>query len=157
MTVLAIVLCLALAIAGCGGGGSTTSSPESEATADAPGPEVPIPAGSPPKKLVVKVLKQGTGRKLGQKDEFSIEYVGKRWNGEAYSNSWTYNGAPSFHFGEHRLTPGLEQALLGMRAGTRSLVIVPPKLIHYANERVTPADLRPVDTLVFMLELVAVK
>ena len=150
------MLCVAIAIAGCGGGGSSSST-QAEATTDAPGPEVTIPAGPPPQKLVVRVQKQGHGRKLGPKDEFAIQYVGRRWNGQAYSNSWTYQQVPTFHFGEHRLTPGLEQALLGMRAGTRSLVIVPPKLIHYANETVAADDLRPVDTLVFLLELVAVK
>lgn len=165
LTLLALVGA-AVFILGCGGGGdasgdATGAETAAEKSGDGePGPEVVIPPGPPPKNLVVKEVKKGTGAVAKVGDEIGILYVGKRWTGENYSNAWSYGRIPKFELGigpGHRfLSPGLDQGIRGMRVGGRRMVIVPPKLIYLPYEEHT-GKLHPNETLVFIVDLKSVR
>ena len=133
----AAALCLAIAIAGCGGGGSSTetSAPSraqiyAESIANAPGPKVHIPNGAPPKKLVIRDLKIGHGKAAANGDLVTTEYVGISWEHKKYANSWTYPEPPAFVLGTGRLPRGFEKGILGMKAGGRRELIVPPNQLN---------------------------
>lgn len=165
---LAVSLCAGLALAGCGGGSSDSSSASQAATtatasgtvanAGGPGPEVRLPPGPPPKKIVVKNLKKGSGAKAKVGDEAFIRYVGVRWTGETYSNSWTYGGPPSFVLGAHELTiGGLEKGIEGMRVGGRREIFLPPSAhIRQDVSNESPAEVRE-ETLAYVVDLVKVR
>jgi FKBP-type peptidyl-prolyl cis-trans isomerase len=157
-----------LVVAGCGGGGDSSSGASGSAettalgsTGDLPGPDVEIPEGSPPTELVIKDVRKGSGAVAKNGDVVSIQYVGRRWSGAGYSDSWTYSQVPSFELGgppgSQRLIPGLDRGVRGMKVGGRREVIVPPKLIYFpSEEQHRPAAFRPSETLVFLVDLLAV-
>jgi peptidylprolyl isomerase len=165
---LTALLCAGLAFAGCGGGDASSGSSPAAATTTAsaagdvanvagPGPEVKL-SGPPPKKIEVRDLKKGTGAEAKVGDEAFIRYVGVRWNGEIYSNSWTYPAPPSFVLGAHELTiGGLENGIEGMRVGGRREIVLPPSAhIRQEVKDETPAEVRE-ETLAYVVDLVKVK
>lgn len=124
--------------------------------AEGPGPAITLPGGPPPKKLIVKTLKKGTGRRAKVGYDATIRYVGVRWNGEIYSNSWEYENAPAFPLGVHQLTmPGLEKAIEEMRVGGRSEVILPPsaRFEPHSGHGHNPDE----ETLVYIVDLLKVE
>ncbi len=164
---LAVGMCGGLlALCGCGGGsgddsdGSSGSggllTAESAADTSAPGPPVHVPGGTPPTTLVTKDFKVGYGPEAKVGNDVTILYVGAHWNGERFSNAWTYNKKPHFELGTRELLPsGLDKGVVGMRVGGRREVIVPVDLLYYPDE--THPPLHPSDTLVFVVDLLGVR
>lgn len=167
---LIILACLALFAAGCGSSSSSTSSSsieaetstttteETEATEETqpqnePGPTVHVPKGPPPKKLVVKDLKKGTGATAKAGDEVSVQYVGVLYStGETFDSSWSRGAEPfSFTLGAHQVIPGWDKGVAGMKVGGRRELIIPPALA-YGEEGVYPS-IPPNSTLVFVVDL----
>jgi len=150
-----VALCGCLVVAGCGSD-SSSGSATAESTANEPGPEVKVPPGPPPKKLVIKELRKGTGAEAKPGYQASIRYVGVHWNGGVYSNSWSYNPPPSFVLGAHELTMhGLDEGIQGMRVGGRREIILPPSA-RFTSGEAQGRD--PVDeTLVYVVDLVKLK
>jgi peptidylprolyl isomerase len=136
---VSVLLCgllagLCLIVAGCGGGDSSNAAAEdSEGSIPTSPPKVEVPAGLPPKKLVVKDLEKGAGAEAKKGDEVTLQYYCVIWeNGVEYANSWTYNGPPAFVLGEHvRLLRGLNLAVPGMREGGDREVLIPSNLVFY--------------------------
>lgn len=158
---LAVLALMALPAAGCGGGGSASGNPEAEgsglvANAEGPGPQIDLPGGPPPKKLVVKNLKSGSGPQAKVGYDTTMRYVGVRWTGETYSNTWSAKPPPSFVLGAHELTmPGLDQGIRGMHVGGRREIVLPPSVRFEggAGRGGSPAS----ETLVYVVEVVKVK
>lgn len=91
-------------------------------------------------------------------DEVKVEYVGVNWDGVPFSDSWTYPSPPIFDLGggsSDRLEYGLDLGVRGMHVGGRREVIVPPHLVYWPGEKHAP--LAPVNTLVFVVDLLAVR
>ncbi len=166
LSVLAVLL-----VAGCGGGGDSPSSssttaasgaapePGSELAAEgailASAPEIEPPTGLPPKKLVVKDLKKGTGKEAQKGDRVKIQYYGIDWGiGTEHANSWHYSHIPVFTLGEHRLLRGLNQGIRGMKEGGSREIIIPYTLVYYPGGH--HAHLGPLDALVYRVYLVRV-
>jgi len=106
-----------------------------------------IPPGPPPKHLVVRDLREGTGPAVESvKDEIVVNYVGVGYSlGNVLYNSWD-DGRPSTFLLEETHT-GWERGLKGMKAdGVREL-ITPPRLQYGAGT----------DTLIYVIELVRLK
>ncbi len=158
-----VALCAGLAVAGCGGGSDpspgATAAAGSDATvanAEGPGPPIRLPAGEPPKKLVVRNLRRGSGTEAKVGYDATIRYVGVHWTGEIYSNSWTYEKPPSFVLGARELTMrGLDEGIRGMRVGGRREIIIPPSFRFEPGE---PGAKRrrasPEETLVYIVDLI---
>lgn len=169
----------ALTIAGCGGSESTSatkarSTPtgvrarlvEAEsgrveagpngllANVGAPGPKIHLRDGAPPRHLVIHDLQQGGGREARDERRVTIRYVGVRWDGETYSNTWGASRPPRFVLGRKQLTmPGFERGLIGMKAGGRREIVIPPN-VRFPNG--PPRRLLPSETLIYIVELTGV-
>jgi peptidylprolyl isomerase len=125
-----------LALAGCGGGDSSSSSTsasspaaESESWFAAEvGTKVSVPGGSPPERLVVKDLKNGSGPAAKPGDEVEFEYVDVNYTTEKVQ-SVAVPGAP-YHLvlGSNNSIPGWEKGIVGMKVGGRRELIIPPSL-----------------------------
>lgn len=157
LSTVALLGCLALALVGCGGGGSSSrasaDTAATESAANEPGPEIKVPSGPPPRKVVVKELKKGTGTEAKRGYQATIRYVSVDWNGTPYSNSWDQHPTPSFVLGAHELTmPGLDKGIRGMKVGGRREIIIPPEDRYYPGDP-RPSLSRRQETLVYVVDL----
>jgi peptidylprolyl isomerase len=168
---LTIALCAALAIAGCGSSDSSSSSSsssgESSESSSAikwspPGkfgtePEVVAPGGTPPTKLETKDLITGSGAAAKAGDEISVQYSGANFKtGEEFDSSWSRNAEPfSFNLGGGEVIAGWDQGIVGMKVGGRRELIIPPELGY--GPAGSPPVIPPNETLVFVVDLLAVK
>jgi len=105
-----------------------------------------------PQQLVVQDAAAGAGAEAKAGDTVSVHYTGKFENGTVFDTS--VGRAPiSFVLGTGAVIPGWDQGLLGMKAGGKRLLIIPPSLA-YGSSGYGPIP--PNSTLIFEVELVEV-
>lgn len=168
---LILIACLALVVAGCGGDDdSSTSSSESTATStesssqSAPEssggkktkPEVTVPSGAPPKKLEIEEIEKGSGATAKAGDEVTVQYVGVGYDSEEeFDSSWSRNEPFTFGLGAGQVIPGWDQGVEGMKVGGRRELIIPSDLAY--GPAGSPPVIGPNETLIFVIDLLAVK
>jgi peptidylprolyl isomerase len=138
-------------IAGCGGsshsGGGSNPSAEARQTelSKVPGtanpPPLKVPPGPPPKELVVRDVKKGSGAEIQPHRGFTTNYLaldygsGKAvedyWQGVSFEWCWRTGG----------LTEGWEVGLDGMRVGGQRELIVPSDMAYDSGARVYVIEL----------------
>lgn len=184
--VLIITACLALLVAGCGSDSNSTEearerasslaekfereekaearkAAKAEAEAEnaakekiAKLPKPNVPAGPPPKKLVTKDVKEGSGAPAKAGDEVSVHYVGVLYkDGELFDANWGEDEPFTFTLGAGEVIKGWDQGVEGMKVGGQRELFIPPSLA-YGPEGVYPS-IPPNSTLAFLVELLAVK
>jgi peptidylprolyl isomerase len=163
----AVLAVLALAAAGCGDDDDDgrTEAATTPATASTPAattpapttetatkPKVTVPSGPPPKKLEIKDLKEGTGPAAKAGDQLTVQYVGVNYaNGKQFDASWDRGQPFQFQLGAGGVIPGWDEGLVGMKAGGRRELIIPPDLAYGAQG--APPDIPPNATLIFVIDL----
>ena len=130
--------------------GSSSSEPSGEAltpfVSGTYGAEPTLRFGSdqPPSQRQRKVLHQGTGSVVSLGDLVVVDYVGQFWDGEVFDNSYSKNQPSSFAVSEDSFFPGFSDLIVGVRAGSRVALVIPP-----------PPDATPdVGTFVFVIDVV---
>jgi FKBP-type peptidyl-prolyl cis-trans isomerase len=153
---LALVATLA---AGCGGSSPSPSpSPSSQVKvtgAFGENPAVRIPKAKPDNHLVVTTVVKGNGPQLRQSDVFVGNYVGYVWSGTTSTlkvDTFTQR-TPSLFPPGTQLLKGLKQALVGQRAGSRVLAVIPPA-DGYGAQGNPQGGVKATDTLVFVVDLI---
>jgi hypothetical protein len=146
-----------IVFAGCGSGANATGGESTNPAlagrriiVEQPGesqalPRVQVPQGSPPKRLVIHDLKDGTGPGVKPTDAIVIAY-----EGVAYKTGRRFDARPRsepffFQTGRGEIMPGLEQVVIGMKVGGRREAVIPPRLT--LNEIGKP------ETLVYVVDL----
>lgn len=162
---LTIAACAVLVFAGCGDDGSTTETPGStDTTSQQSGsaedtktkPKVEVPKGAPPKKLVEEELVEGEGPTAEAGDEVTVQYVGVGFeSGKEFDASWDRGEPFTFQLGAGQVIPGWDQGVKGMQVGGRRELIIPPGLAY--GEAGAPPSIGPNETLIFVVDLVAVE
>jgi FKBP-type peptidyl-prolyl cis-trans isomerase len=117
-------------------------------------PKVTVPPGSPPTHLESADLIVGTGAAAAPGDTVTVQYVLATYStGQVVQSSWT--GQPfTFVLGQGKVIPGWDKGLVGMKAGGRRELIVPPSLGY---KDVSPGPgVAADDTLVFVVDLLKV-
>jgi peptidylprolyl isomerase len=158
--------CAALAVAGCGDDSDSESAatPEPtatetatpEATPEPTKPKVAKPKGKPPKKLVVRDVREGTGPAAQPGQLVQVQYVGVGFeNGEQFDASWDRGEPFVFQLGAGQVIPGWDQGIAGMKVGGRRKLVIPPELAYGAQG--SPPSIGPNETLVFVVDLLAVQ
>lgn len=94
---------------------------------------------------------KGEAVKIGSK--VKVHYIGKLTNGTEFDNSYTQKRPLEFTVGDEKLIKGWNEGIMGMRAGGKRNVVVPPAM-GYGDRKVSniPAN----STLVFEIELLDV-
>jgi peptidylprolyl isomerase len=119
-------------------------------------PKVTVPKGPPPKQLVKKDLKKGSGPTAEAGDEVTVQYVGVNYKtGKEFDSSWSRNEPFPFTLGSSSVIPGWEQGIEGMKLGGRRELIIPPELAYGPSG--SPPAIGPNETLIFVVDLLAVK
>jgi peptidylprolyl isomerase len=106
----------------------------------------------PPGELVTHDLVEGDGQELGRGDSANVQYVGVSWStGVEFDSSWDRGAQPfSFPLGAGRVIAGWDEGVIGMRAGGRRLLVIPPHLGYGA--RGAGGVIGPDETLVFVVD-----
>jgi peptidylprolyl isomerase len=118
-------------------------------------PDVIIPAGSPPEELKIEDLTVGTGVEATAGKTVDVHYVGVGWSTKKqFDASWDRGGAFSFQLGAGRVIKGWDQGVAGMKVGGRRRLTIPAKLGY--GDRGAGADIKPGETLVFVVDLLKV-
>jgi peptidylprolyl isomerase len=168
--ILALCAALAIAVGGCGSDDSSTGSTETSTAASTESsttaekaksaektkPKVTVPKGAPPKKLEIKEIEKGTGATAKAGDEVTVQYVGVGYeSGKEFDSSWSRNEPFAFGLGAGQVIPGWDQGVEGMKVGGRRELIIPPELAY--GEAGSPPAIGPNETLIFVIDLLAVK
>jgi FKBP-type peptidyl-prolyl cis-trans isomerase len=175
---VAVPLIAGLAVAGCGSSKSTASSastPSSSSSGSSAGvapvsglgangqvsvtglfnkePTVTIPNARPGSQLVTKTLINGSGPLVGSSSYNIVNYALYKWNGTAHSKlGSTYTSALQPMASAQVLT-GLQKALVGQKAGSRVLAVIPPA-DGFGAQGNSQGGISGTDTLVFVIDVV---
>ena len=161
---------LSLAATGCGGDGSGASEedldlgtqetqPAEEAAAPLVGadrakPKIKIPAGKPPAKLKSEDLIAGKGAAAKAGQSLSVNYVGVSYStGKEFDTNFGSGQPFQFDLGAGGVIPGWDQGLEGMKVGGRRKLTIPGDLAYGPQGQ--PPDIKPNETLVFVIDLLA--
>jgi peptidylprolyl isomerase len=120
-------------------------------TFDAKGkPTVKLPGTKPPKKLLLKVLKPGTGDVVKAGDTVTLDYQGTSWNtGKIFDQSY---GKQPASFATNQVVEGFGAALVGQKVGTRLIVSIPPQYA-YGTDKANDSSGLAGQTLVFVIDI----
>ena len=141
----------------CGGAsGSTTSSDVKVSGSYGSKPKVTVTKGAKAaKKLEVDVLEQGDGPKVAKGNLLVADYLGKVFkSGKVFDNSYDRKVPASFPIGVGGAIPGWDKALVGVEAGSRVLMVVPPK-DGYGKTGNPQAGIKGTDSLIFVVDVIA--
>jgi peptidylprolyl isomerase len=118
-------------------------------------PDVKIPDGAPPADLLTEDISIGTGAEATAGKTVDVHYVGVGWSTKKqFDASWDRGGTFSFPLGQGRVIKGWDQGVAGMRVGGRRKLTIPAKLGY--GDRGAGADIKPGETLVFVVDLLKV-
>jgi len=112
-----------------------------------------VPAGAAPTQLVVKTLVQGAGAPVQSGQQIVVQYLGALWDGgTVFDSSWKRNGAPiSFAIGVGKVIKGWDEALVGVKAGSRVLLVLPSDKAY--GDKGQPPTIPAKATLVFVVDV----
>ena len=116
-------------------------------------PTVTIPPEKAASALYTKTLIQGTGAPLTTSETLLGNFVLYDWNGKTHKllGSTYSSGAPTLFAGQ--MLPGLEKALIGQKAGSRVLAVIPPA-DGFGSAGNSQIGVGGTDTLVFVIDMI---
>ncbi len=116
-------------------------------------PVIAIPKTAAPTALSTTTLIQGSGAVTASGDELVVQYVGQIWaSGKEFDSSWSRSLPSGFILGIGQLIPGWDKALVGVKVGSRVLLVVPPA-DGYGSAGQSGAGISGTDTLVFVVDI----
>lgn len=119
-------------------------------------PVITIPEGEPPADLETDDLVVGDGDEATVGKRVVVQYVGASWStGQEFDASWDRGSAFDFRLGAREVIEGWEKGVKGMRVGGRRRITIPPHLGY--GSRGAGGVIKPGETLVFVVDLVAVR
>ncbi len=122
----------------------TTVRPTIEATDDAA-----------PTELVTNDIVEGEGPAAADGDSVTVQYVGALYdNGQEFDASWDRGEPFELTLGGGTVIDGWDQGLVGMKAGGRRELIIPPDLGY--GPQGSPPTIPGDATLVFIVDMVSI-
>lgn len=141
---MGVALCAGLALVACGDSSTDAaqsldrdlrdaarSEPPPKALEVPPKPTIRIPPGPPPRNLVVRELKKGSGPGAKHGQRLTVRHVGVNYRtGEEFEAFWAPGSTFSFNFGAGEVRDGWETGLKGIKVGGRRELILPSRLAY---------------------------
>jgi peptidylprolyl isomerase len=113
-------------------------------------PSVTMPAGEPPKGLVVQPLIKGSGPQVAATDTITMNYRWYTWrDGRLVEDSYATPEADTVAL--NTLFQGLQRGLAGQTVGSRVLLVVPPALSYPSGD--PGKQIEKTDTQVLVVDL----
>ncbi len=101
------------------------------------------------------LVTEGTGAAVAKGDLLVAHYVGQVWGGaEPFDSSYPRNAPTTFLIGVGKVVTGWDETLVGVKAGSRVLLSLPPAK-GYGAAGNTNAGIKGTDTIVFVVDVVA--
>jgi peptidylprolyl isomerase len=114
-------------------------------------PTIEVPGGDPPSELVIKDLKKGHGPKARAGQMVTVDYSGVLFkDGSPFDNSFDRGEPFTFPLGGGQVIQGWDQGVVGMRAGGRRVLTIPPDLAYGPGGA---GPIGPNETLVFVVDM----
>jgi peptidylprolyl isomerase len=108
--------------------------------------------GTPPAALLTQDVVVGTGPAAKASDTVNVRYSGTLYDGTPFDSSWS-DGSDPVSFPLDQVVPGFSEGIVGMQAGGRRVIVIPPQLGYGAEgSGPVPGDA----TLVFVTDLVSI-
>jgi peptidylprolyl isomerase len=115
-------------------------------------PTIEVPDSAPPSELVVKTLSEGDGPAVKSGETIVVDYAGVRWeDGQTFDSSFDRGSPAGFGIGVGAVIPGWDSGLVGVKAGTRVLMVLPPDEAYGDTSPGEP--IQAGDTLVFVVDV----
>lgn len=142
---LVTVAVMAFALGACGNGSSASDSTSTEPAVSKPEAQAEAPparvegTGStpklhyppkPPRHVVVRIIKEGSGPRLRPGDDLVARYIGGNPKTKLVQDFWSEENLYRFGLGENTLGKAWEIGLNGMRLGGRRELIVPSRFAY---------------------------
>ena len=105
--------------------------------------------------LQIENLREGSGAQAAAGNTVTVHYVGTLTNGSKFDSSRDRGQGFTFKLGAGQVIAGWDQGVSGMRIGEVRKLTIPPHLAY--GERGFPPVIPPQSTLVFEVELLAVR
>jgi peptidylprolyl isomerase len=116
-------------------------------------PVITIPKTAAPTTLSSTTLIQGSGAVTADGDVLVVQYVGQIWaTGKEFDSSWSRSIPAGFTVGVGELIPAWDKDLVGVKVGSRVLLVVPPA-DGYGSAGESAAGISGTDTLVFVVDI----
>lgn len=107
-----------------------------------------------PDRLVVVPLVKGTGPEVRASGLVTLDYLGQVWGSRAqFANTWLKEPV-TVALGVDGVLPAWDQALVGVRRGSRLLVLAPPELAY--GDSGNPPDVPAGATLAYVIDVLGV-
>jgi peptidylprolyl isomerase len=145
------------------GGGSSTAAEEAKAKglptvtgSYGDKPKIKVAKGDKPAKtLKSTVLKEGDGPKVAKGDLLVADYLGSIYrSGKVFDNSYDRKSPAAFPIGVGKVVAGWDKALVGVKTGSRVLMVLPPKE-GYGAQGNPQVGIKGTDSLVFVVDVIA--
>jgi peptidylprolyl isomerase len=118
-------------------------------------PEIDFPEGQPPTALDVTDIVVGDGPEATRGSNVEVHYVGVSFStGAEFDASWNRGSTFTFPLGGGRVIKGWDMGVQGMKVGGRRKLVIPPHLAY--GDRSPSPDIKPGETLIFVVDLVGV-
>ena len=115
-------------------------------------PVIPKQTGAVPKDLIAEDLIVGKGPAAKAGDQVSVQYVGVlRDTLKEFDSSWKRNQPFNLQLGAGQVIKGWDKGLVGMKAGGRRRLTIPPDLAYGATGQ--PPTIPANATLVFDVDM----
>ena len=114
-------------------------------------PTISLPRSQPPSSALVQPITTGPGSAVQAGQQIVGKYVGVTWAGREFASSWETPELDVVQSANH-FSPGALAQLVGVTAGSRVLLVVPPALGFGAGGR-TDLGIGPSDTLVYVVDV----
>ena len=113
-------------------------------------------APSTNKKLVIDILKPGTGNKILSGNTAVVHYTGTLPSGIKFDSSYDHKNAMPFKFklGSGQVIKGWELGVKGMKVGEKRKLTIPSEMAYGAAGK--PGKIPPGSTLFFTIELMEI-
>ena len=110
---------------------------------------------STPSKLLFSDIKSGDGPQVEAGDLIEVQYVGALLDsGLEFDTSWDRGQSFFVLIGVGAVIQGWDQGIVGMQAGSRRLLIIPPELAY--GEQGAGEDIGPDSSLAFVVDLLQI-
>ncbi|MDA0634333.1 FKBP-type peptidyl-prolyl cis-trans isomerase [Nonomuraea sp. MCN248] len=120
-------------------------------------PALAIPDGEPPGGLTARMLARGSGRAAEAGRLLVVQYAGATWSERrVFTSTWQRGRPEAVTLGDGSLVSGWNRALAGVPAGSRVAMVVPPGDAHGDAGTGGSARIAPGETLVYVVDVLAV-